>query len=587
MAEPSSHKPFLASPAIEDPVQIELVSSHAESLTCRVKNDLAYAVEVKLEDSDVWEVLYPTCCLELDASSDLQVSVRLRDDAEIRGVCETARPGITLCTSTDFGPFYVAAATFIIDEKTAALREAVLREDRKREMGRALTRSVDRAWVRTKSEMMYMLAVVATLLLALMIFCTVWAFREERQLQAAGLGLAATLLCCCTCGAMDGSARSGQADMESVRAVRPSLAGVGRSNAEYFEPSQTLYLLYICLFVISCICTAAMTVAFRMKGFVWQIVLLWLFPLVAGCCFCCNLEDQRRACCCLSWPELLARWVGCHRVIAKLKRPGKEALQRAILDTNQKTIVFEGNVIPGRNTVSSWPGKYESAWDTLVKRSRQDGLSAAVVFLPQGSEHFGVHDEIPKEDANGLPPHLTRGCWCIPLYGEEKPWGCRWWSRWIENIERAVEQGATLEVYYFNKMVGKGKVQSFITAGEEHLRREEIFNRKSDFKKSDSFLQALQAGLGKLPTDKGPDSSSPYSREEHRLFLSWLPEQDRRFLEESEGLGNSQKAEVAWLERKGYDYVEKEVDALAPTGPATPATSSSVPSDSPGTSCSA
>ena len=28
----------------------------------------------------------------------------------------------------------------------------------------------------------------------------------------------------------------------------------------------------------------------------------------------------------------------------------------------------------------------------------------------------------------------------------------------------------------------------------------------------------------------------------------------------SEGLGNSQKAEVAWLQRKGYPYTEVEVD---------------------------
>ena len=33
-----------------------------------------------------------------------------------------------------------------------------------------------------------------------------------------------------------------------------------------------------------------------------------------------------------------------------------------------------------------------------------------------------------------------------------------------------------------------------------------------------------------------------------------LPKEDAEFLEVSEGLGNSQKAEVAWLERKGYSY---------------------------------
>ena len=33
-----------------------------------------------------------------------------------------------------------------------------------------------------------------------------------------------------------------------------------------------------------------------------------------------------------------------------------------------------------------------------------------------------------------------------------------------------------------------------------------------------------------------------------------LPKEDAEFLEASDGLGNSQKAEVAWLERKGYSY---------------------------------
>ena len=37
-------------------------------------------------------------------------------------------------------------------------------------------------------------------------------------------------------------------------------------------------------------------------------------------------------------------------------------------------------------------------------------------------------------------------------------------------------------------------------------------------------------------------------------FLAWLPEEERHFMEASEGFGNSQKAEVAWLERKGYAY---------------------------------
>jgi hypothetical protein len=50
------------------------------------------------------------------------------------------------------------------------------------------------------------------------------------------------------------------------------------------------------------------------------------------------------------------------------------------------------------------------------------------------------------------------------------------------------------------------------------------------------------------------------------MFLASLPDEDRQFLEFHEGLGNSQKAEVAWLERRlaetgneGYRYEEVDV----------------------------
>lgn len=48
----------------------------------------------------------------------------------------------------------------------------------------------------------------------------------------------------------------------------------------------------------------------------------------------------------------------------------------------------------------SWPGKYEGAWDSLVSASRELDVSAAVVFLPDGTGNFGKH-EIPEHE--GLP----------------------------------------------------------------------------------------------------------------------------------------------------------------------------------------
>lgn len=67
--------------------------------------------------------------------------------------------------------------------------------------------------------------------------------------------------------------------------------------------------------------------------------------------------------------------------------PLKKSLERAVFKTHEHTIVFEGNVLPARNTVCSWPGKYESAWDSLA----------------EGSQHFGSHDQIPaKQDLQDL-----------------------------------------------------------------------------------------------------------------------------------------------------------------------------------------
>ena len=114
-------------------------------------------------------------------------------------------------------------------------------------------------------------------------------------------------------------------------------------------------------------------------------------------------------------------------------------------------------------------------------------------------------------------------------------------------------------MYYFEKSVGAGKVKSFDTAGDEHLRRDEINSRRTAFQESDVFKAAVAAGLDELSKGTGQDSSSQYSREYRRLFLSWLPTEDRDFILASEGLGNSQKAEVAWLDRKGYEYVEVDV----------------------------
>ena len=59
--------------------------------------------------------------------------------------------------------------------------------------------------------------------------------------------------------------------------------------------------------------------------------------------------------------------------------------------------------------------------------------------------------------------------------------------------------------------------------------------------------------------------------EEERLLMASLDDEDRAFIEGHIGLGNSQKAEVAWLEEQGYEYEELDVREFAMTEKLAPA----------------
>ena len=282
---------------------------------------------------------------------------------------------------------------------------------------------------------------------------------------------------------------------------------------------------------------AWMTAKHSERGFGWTTAaIVWPVPLLWG-------------------GRLLLRLVLASRSDREVERRNE-----ARSEISSRNIHFDGSVIRerGRPCVASWPGKYEGAWESLVSQTRRGEVSAAVVFLPWGIDDYGAHDSIPL--AEGLPGR----CWCTPLYGEEQLWGCRWFTQWRQNIETAVESGAELEVYYLPNRVGKGKVKSFDTAGDENLQREELNSRQKGFEKSPEFKQALDAGLGNLSKEPRGDGSSQYSREARRLFLASLSEAEREFLATSEGLGNSQKAEVAWLEKKGYAYWEVDVSRWLP-----------------------
>ena len=567
----------------ENDLEKQAPARGSDTVSCTLRNDLKVAVEAKLGEESEWQTTYPGINYKMAAAVNSmdakpQLSVRLRDDRHVCGMRLVVQ-GSTLRLSNSFGDFGHRAANIAQKEAKAAEKESRLR---KHSVGAEIIQVIRwrRKWV------MISLCLCMLMVLTAMISCTGAAFNHPNF----GLALVLLLLFACAGFGVGGIGAVGGGTL--VKLAKKLEADDDWSDLSGIERRYlTLLSSFCCVPLVSLGCLVAMTVAFGQNGSGDLSAVLWSMVALLICCG--GIKGWReedgswgkkagRALAVglrfpFTWPNALLKKCGCGikglvELVVKPPKLSKDSAS-AIHTTHESTIVhphrphtivFEGNVLPKRDTVCSWPGKYATAWDTLVTGSRQDDISAAVVFLPKGSKHYGVHDPIP---ARQNLQDLRGDCWCTPLYGERKPWGCRWWSKWIANIELAVSQECTLVVYYFNGMKGQGKVKDFTTAGKEHVRRESIFRCKDAFLQSDRFQNAAKAGLGNLSKEPGPDSSSPLSRELHRLFLAWLPEKEAQFLEASEGLGNSQKAEVAWLERNGFPFIEKEISELESSSP--------------------
>jgi hypothetical protein len=83
------------------------------------------------------------------------------------------------------------------------------------------------------------------------------------------------------------------------------------------------------------------------------------------------------------------------------------------------TILYEGCIREkeGVPCISSFPGKFEKAWNGVVRlgSSIAADVSVACVFLPMHTPDFGKHVHNPE----------TGKCFCYSLYGEQKMWGCK------------------------------------------------------------------------------------------------------------------------------------------------------------------
>ena len=225
-----------------------------------------------------------------------------------------------------------------------------------------------------------------------------------------------------------------------------------------------------------------------------------------------------------------------------------------------KRIAFPGHITDNKaaDCIVSFPGKYSELWDAAVKSVEKDAFSLACVFLTDAASGLGKHAENP--DTPGK-------CWCHQIYGpmqalaylrmvdlraqdgqsrqealaEEKedakamgqrllprldqgdvewerevaealqeaeercaknhalaPWGCHWFEAWKSNVDKAKERKQVLHIFYFEGMKGKGKMHW-------------------------ELLHKLQAAR------------------------------------KDSGLGVSQTAEVAYLDKIGLSYVEHDI----------------------------
>ena len=152
------------------------------------------------------------------------------------------------------------------------------------------------------------------------------------------------------------------------------------------------------------------------------------------------------------------------------------------------------------------------------------------------------------------------------MYGEVTQWGCSWFQLWRQHVEKAVKLNQKLVVVHFNGQVGKGKVASWEHCRETAVQRKimEAQRRHSLPQLMDKLTDMERLRIRTLSSEQRDDSQaqepgSEKEDEEERLFLEGLPESDRMIYLSHKGLGNSQKAEVAWLEKNGYAYEGTDV----------------------------
>jgi hypothetical protein len=334
----------MPSPSVEVVVADPSADDGEGKSSISFENNLQAAVQISLGEEV--RVVYPDQRRRFYIS-DSVISVCLRDDPNISGTC-WVEEGASIRASESFGSFGLQAAEVLQKEQEEIQREQHLLQKRKKKMAKA------EHVVRHDQVFVVLPCFISCsfLFFAVVVLCIIL----EPSNIASTMLLSSLAVLAVGCMSL--------------------CLNMVQMTAVMLRHGRLLWHAAFTCNVLGVLCLWGVAVRYFVAGY-------WHGILVIGVC-----------------SSVLVVFVLIVRFRVSSVKKDTDRSERFIQkQVAERTIVFNGTIRPGNGKcVCSWPGKYESAWDALVKQGRQGEISAAVVFLPQGSKHFGVHDPIPKAE---------------------------------------------------------------------------------------------------------------------------------------------------------------------------------------------
>ena len=239
-----------------------------------------------------------------------------------------------------------------------------------------------------------------------------------------------------------------------------------------------------------------------------------------------------------------------------------------------KRIAFPGCINEkATKCVVSFPGKYSELWDEAVSTVKAQDVNAvnagaeawslACVFLTDAASGLGRHAE---------NPHTPGKCWCHSIYGQIPPEA---YLNIVEVRPDEIDTPACRQMLAFKRSDSDAMGQLFVIKSDQ-----------SDMEWQQQLAEAMQKAQqlciekdGRAPWgcqwfeewNRNVDLAAKLEQELHVFYfedrigqgkLPWeqlCDEEAKETARQNSGLGASQTAEVAYLEKIGLRFVEHDI----------------------------